>query len=123
MLSPNQDPVSEVMLSSTSDPNLSAFPPIEKDLQINLDLESNMAMDCSVESVDSFDLGEKLPFDEEMEVVIKGDDEFPSSTFPYALSSRPTVLKKTSVTAVKLSGKRKFAARKVSWKLLTCKMY
>ena len=115
MLSPNHDSVSEVMLSSSSDPGLSVFPHLEKDLHINIDLQQNLTgIDCSIEPVGSYDLEERLPFDEEMEVVIN-DFSSPSNFVADPLLSKPSILKKSNVTAVRPSGKRKLTSRKVSW--------
>ena len=88
------------MLSSIADPSLS------------LDMNININIDCS-ELDDSYDLGEKLPFDEEMEVELK-DDEF-SSTPQFSNSLQtPTanIAKKANVvSAGKQAGKRKLARR------------
>lgn len=96
----NQLPGGEDMLSSIADPSLS------------LDMNININIDCS-ELDDSYDLGEKLPFDEEMEVELK-DDEF-SSTPQFSNSLQtPTanIAKKANVvSAGKQAGKRKLARR------------
>ena len=113
--SPSQLQGNEVMLPSMSDPSLSL------DININLDLEANVNIDCSVESVDSYEMGEKLPFDEEMEVELKDDEFSPTTTqFPDSLASTPVIAKKSTVSAGKQGGKRKLGSRRVSdWFLNT----
>jgi hypothetical protein len=105
MLPSVQLPGNEDMLSSISDPNL----PL--DININMNLEDNMSMDCS-ELDDSYDLGEKLPFGDEMEVELKGDEFASTPQFPSSLPT-PTVAfsKKTTVSAGKQGGKRKLSRR------------
>ena len=100
MLSSNQLPSNEDMLSSISDPNLSL------DINININLEECNALE------DSYDLGGKLPFDEEMEVELKEDEFSNTPQFSDSLSiSTLPIAKKTTVSAGKQAGKRRLSRR------------
>lgn len=76
-------------------------------------LPLDINMDCS-ELVDPYDLGEKLPFDEEMEVELKEDEFSSTSQFPDSLTPRQPIVKKISVSGGKQGGKRKLTSRRVS---------
>ncbi|XP_028398675.1 LOW QUALITY PROTEIN: histone-lysine N-methyltransferase 2C-like [Dendronephthya gigantea] len=95
----NQLPGSEDMLSSMTDSSLS------------LDMNINMNIDCG-ELDDSYDLGEKLPFDEEMEVELKDDEFSTTAQFSNSLQApTPIISKKANVSGGKQAGKRKLARR------------
>ncbi len=115
MLPSNQLPGNEDMLS---DPNLSL------DISINLNLEDNMNMDCS-ELDDSYDLGVKLPFGDEMEVELKGDEFSNPPQFPHLLPTPtlPISGKKTTLSAGKQAAKRKWSRRVCMQGCLTLKIY
>jgi hypothetical protein len=104
MLSSNQLPGNEDILSSIADPNVSL------DISINLNLEANINMELD----DSYDIGEKLPFDEEMEVELKGDEFSTTPQFSDLLSTHTLpIAKKTTVSAGKQAGKRRGVRRGV----------
>ena len=100
LLSSNQLAGNEDMLSSISDHNLSL------DISININLDECNELD------DSYDLGEKLPFDEEMEVELKEDEFSSAPQFSDSLSiSTVPIAKKTTVSAGKQAAKRKLSRR------------
>ena len=103
MLARDQLPGNEDMLSPISDPSLA--------LGININLNLDDGIDCPVLD-DPYDLGEKLPFSDEMEVELKVDEFSTTSQFPDSLPA-PTLpfSKKTSVSAGKQAGKRRWSRR------------
>ena len=101
MLSSSQLSGNEDMLPSLSDPNIS--------MDVNLSFGEGSELD------DSYDLGEKLPFDDEMEVDLTEDKFLSTAQFSDPLRApTQTISKKTPVNAVKQAGKRKSWSRRVS---------
>lgn len=91
---------------------LSPDPALSLDINISLNLEANINLDCG-ELDDTYDLNDKLPFDEEMEVELKGDEFSIPPPFSDSLSTPLPIAKKATVSGGKQAGKRKPWSRRV----------